>query len=228
MNKKILYIVATPIGNLGDITIRALEILKGVDVIICEDTRHTKKLLSYYNISKPLSSVHQHSGEDRMRNLLEQSGKMAYVSDAGTPGISDPGGKLVALAQEMDISVVPIPGPSAIVTALSASGLPTDKFLFLGFMPHKGRQKVFDQIVASSLTVSFYESPHRILKTLEQLTKELDDTRVVVVGRELTKKFETMYRGTAQEVFEQVSEKPKGEFVVVISPKKKKKSSRQD
>jgi 16S rRNA (cytidine1402-2'-O)-methyltransferase len=219
--EKILYIVATPIGNLGDISFRALEVLKGVDFIICEDTRHTKRLLDHYEISKPLVSLHQHSDEGKIKAVLEREGDCAYVSDAGTPGISDPGGKVVESAVALGMTVVPIPGASAVIAALSASGLPTDKFMFMGFMPHKGRQKVFDAIVESPVTVALYESPHRILKTLEQLTHELSENRQVVVARELTKKFETIYRGNAQEVFEAVQEKPKGEFVVIIGPKKK-------
>lgn len=212
-----LYIIATPIGNLQDITLRALEILKSVDVILCEDTRHTKQLTDHYGISQKLVSLHQHTSEEKINALLSQFENIAYVSDAGTPGISDPGGKLVEAAVKSGIAVVPIPGACAVITALSASGLPTDKYNFLGFMPHKGRTKIMEAIRDSKITVCFYESPHRILKTLEQLKEYISDDRKVVVGRELTKKFETIYRGNILSVLEQVSEMPKGEFVVIVS-----------
>ncbi len=214
-----LYIVATPIGNLQDITLRALEILKSVDVILCEDTRHTRQLTDHFGIEKKLISLHQHSSDEKIKAMLSQFENIAYVSDAGTPGISDPGGKLVEAAVNLGIEVVPIPGPSAIATALSVSGLPTDKFLFMGFMPHKGRTKIMESIRDSKVTICFYESPHRILKTLEQLKDYLDENRKVVVGRELTKKFETIYRGNISEVFEQVKKMFKGEFVVIVSAK---------
>ena len=220
-----LYIVATPIGNLKDITFRVVEILKSVDYILCEDTRMAKRLLAHYQISdKRLISYHQHSQEKKIVYLLAliRHYQVALVTDAGTPGISDPGNKIIARLVEADTEtqIVPIPGPSAVVTALSISGLPTDKFLFLGFPPHKkGRNKFFDQVMASRLTVVFYESCHRIVKALEQL-EHLDTKQLkrVVVGRELTKKFETIYRGNFKDILQQVASDPvKGEYVVVVA-----------
>jgi len=218
-----LYIVATPIGNLGDITLRALQILKDVDYILCEDTRVTQKLLSHYQISKPLISYHQHSRlakVDFIVKLLKEGKNLALVSDAGTPGISDPGNKLVkSLVSDYKllIEIVPIPGPSAAIAALSVSGFPTDKFCFLGFPPHKkGRQKFIKDIAAAKETVVFYESTHRIEKLLNGLRMMNDELRMVV-ARELTKKFETIYRGTPSEVLEKIrSDDKRGEFVVVI------------
>jgi len=147
---------------------------------------------------------------------LEAGQDVAYVSDAGTPGISDPGGKIVQVAVEKGIQIIPIPGASAVITILSASGFPTDKFLFLGFMPHKGKGKMFEQIKDSKITTVFYESPHRIIKTLEQMMEVVEPERELVIGRELTKKFETIYRGNLKDIIEQVKEKVKGEFVVVV------------
>jgi len=220
-----LYIVATPIGNKEDITLRALRVLKEVDLILCEDTRITKKLLDYYNIKTPTISYHQHSKLSKVEYIIEQlkAGKnLALVSDAGTPAISDPGGKLINLLtyQLTNFKVIPIPGPSALTAAASISGLPTDEFLFLGFLPHKkGRQTLFKEITSSKRTVIFYESVHRILKTLKELSKfEELKNRQVVVCRELTKMFETVYRGTINEILNQI--KPgevKGEFVVIIN-----------
>ena len=209
-----LYIVATPIGNLGDISKRALEILSTVDIVMCEDTRVTAKLLNHYELKKKMVSFHQHSTEEKMIRILEEYNNIAYVSDAGTPGISDPGNKLVAKAREMNIEIVPIPGASAIISALSVSGFPTDKFLFMGFMPRRGRTKVFEEIKNSKYTVAFYESPHRILKTLEELVPFILEKNVCVC-RELTKKFESIYVGPISKVIDQVKEKQKGEFVVV-------------
>lgn len=214
--EKILYIVATPIGNLGDMTLRALETLKAVDVVLCEDTRETLKLLKHFNFEKHLVSVHQHSTAEKVQALLNQYDHVAYVSDAGTPGISDPGNKVVEAAVKIGFKVIPIPGACAAVAALSASGLPTDKFLFLGFLPHKGRTSVFEKIKNADLTVCFYESPHRIGKTMEQLKTILTPERPVVVARELTKMFETIYRGNIVDVAEQVKENERGEFVVIV------------
>ena len=216
-----LSIVATPIGNLGDITLRALEILKSADIILCEDTRVTKKLLSYYEITTPTMSYHQHSDEKKISEILSllADGKhLALVTDAGTPGISDPGNKLIAdiHTQMPDVSTVPIPGPSAVIAALSISGFPTDKFIFMGFPPHKkGRETFFREVAEAKYTVALYESNHRILKAISQLEKVLDAKREVVICRELTKKFETVYRGSMAEVSKmEMSEK--GEFVVVV------------
>ena len=217
----ILFIIGTPIGNLKDITFRAVEILKSVDLIACEDTRITKRLLNHYEIDTPTVSYHQHSkvGKiDFLINELKKGKSIALVSDAGTPGISDPGGMLVKAAVNEDIKVEPIPGPSAVVSALSISGLPTDRFLFLGFLPHKkGRQTLIKQIKDSKYTIALYESVHRIEKLLNEL-EGLD--REIVVCRELTKKFETIYRGKPEEVLNKLQDdKIKGEFVVIISSK---------
>ena len=216
---KTLYIIATPIGNLSDMTLRALETLKSVEAILCEDTRETGKLLGHFEIKNKLVSLHQHTPDEKIKSLLEQFENMAYCSDVGTPGISDPGNKLVELAVAAGVNVVPIPGACAAITALSVSGLPTDKFLFLGYMPHKSKNKIFKQIAASEITCCFYESTHRILKTLGQMKAFVGLERKIIVGRELTKKFETIYRGNIDEVLAQLKAMSKGEFVVIISGK---------
>lgn len=223
-----LYIVGTPIGNLEDISLRALRILKEVDLILCEDTRVTRKLVSHYNIQKPLLSYHQHSKGDKTQeilNLLCQGKNLALVTDAGTPGISDPGNELIAFLLEKNpgIQIVPIPGPSALSAIASVAGIPMDKFLFLGYPPHKkGRKKFFEEVVQSAHPVIFYESPYRILRMLSELEEilntryQIQDTRMVV-GRELTKKFESIYRGTIAEVLEHLKEDPvRGEFVLIV------------
>ena len=217
-----LFIIATPIGNLKDITLRALEILKEVDVVLAEDTRVTKKLLVHYEIKTPLLSYHQHSKESVMEKafqLLFEGKDLALVSDAGTPGICDPGNELIAflLKRNSKIQIVPIPGASAITTLLSIAGIGTDKFLFLGYPPHKkGRKKFFEEVVASKHPVLFYESPHRIMKSLKEL-ETLDPKLSLVVGRELTKQFETIYRGNNKEVQKTLEENPiKGEFVLLV------------
>jgi 16S rRNA (cytidine1402-2'-O)-methyltransferase len=217
----ILYIVATPIGNLEDITLRALRILKEVDLILCEDTRVTKKLLDHYEIKSPTMSYHQHSGvikSDKVLSQLSQGKSLALVTDAGTPGVSDPGGKIIAEAVAKDHQVIPVPGPSALAAAISIAGLPLDKFLFLGFLPHKkGRQTLLKKIADSDYPVILYESVHRI----EKLLNELDPLSQIVVCRELTKKFETIYRGAAREVKAQLKPSEiKGEFTVIIEGKK--------
>jgi len=218
-----LFIVATPIGNLEDLSFRALRILKEADLILCEDTRVTKKLLEHYQIKTPLMSYHQHSRLQKVNYILEllKKGKnLALVSDAGTPGVSDPGNKLVKevvenLAEE--IKIIPIPGPSATITLASISGLAMDKFLFLGFPPaKKRRKKFFEEIKNSRQPVIFYESPYRIIRTLNDL-RNIEPELKVVVGRELTKKFETVYRGKIEEVQRKIeSNEVKGEFVVLI------------
>jgi len=222
-----LFVVATPIGNLEDITLRALRVLKEADVIVCEDTRHTLKLLNHFEIKKQLVSYHQHSKVQKIDQLIEllRSGKkLALVSDAGTPALSDPGGILVEKVLEAlgdEISIVPIPGASALDSIISVAGIPTDKFIFLGFLPHKkGRQTLFKQISESKQTVIFYESTHRIMKTIDALVEQLTDDRRVVVGRELTKKFETIYRGSIKEVKAGLEAREiKGEFVVIVECK---------
>ena len=218
-----LYIIATPIGNLEDVTLRALGVLRSVDVILCEDTRVTAKLLAHYNIKKPLQSYHQHSQLARMEQIfrmLEEGKNVALVSDAGTPGISDPGGMLVEAVTEKfgdNAAIVPIPGANAALAALSVSGFPTGRFIFLGFPPHKkGRKTFFDEVAAREETQVFYESKHRIEKALAELAERLGD-RPIVVARELTKQFETLYRGTASECLTKLKrDKIFGEFVVVI------------
>lgn len=221
-----LYIVATPIGNLQDITLRALETLKAVDFIICEDTRVTKRLLDRHQVDKPTISFHHHSSAEKVGHIIEQlkQGKQAaYVSDAGTPGISDPGNQLVAAAVSAGIVVVPIPGPSALTAALSVAGIATDSFLFLGFLPHKkGRQTLLRSIVAELRVVVLYESNHRILKLLGSLAEFAPD-RTVIVGRELTKIHEEIFRGPVREAFEHFSTgEQRGEFVVIIDKPKGK------
>lgn len=211
----VLYIVGTPIGNLKDITLRALHILEEVDLILCEDTRVTRKLLDYYNLKTPVESYHQHSKLkkiDYILGLLRQGKNLALVSDSGTPGISDPGNKLVEQVQDI-AKITPIPGSAAIIAAASISGFPMDKFVFLGFPPHKkGRNKFFKEVAEQKYPVILYESPHRILKTLKELSEVGNFD--IVVGRELTKKFETIYRGKIKEIINQIE--PRGEFVIVI------------
>jgi 16S rRNA (cytidine1402-2'-O)-methyltransferase len=218
-----LYIVATPIGNLEDITLRALRILKEVDLILCEDTRETRKLINKYEINKPLLSYHEHSDLNKVSYIVEQlkNGKnLALVSDAGTPGISDPGNRLIELLinkYQVVINIIPIPGPSALISALSISGMPTDKFIFYGFLPHKkGKETILKEIIENEYVSVFYESTHRIIKTLEKL-KALGFNRGIVVCRELTKKFESIYCGKVDEILDQIKpEEVKGEFVVIV------------
>lgn len=217
-----LQIVATPIGNLTDITLRALETLKSVDFILCEDTRVTKNLLNHYQISKPLVSYHQHSDAKKIKeiiSLLDEGKSLALVTDAGTPGISDPGNLLIRdlIKNNSSIEIIPVPGPNAAIAALSISGFPTDKFIFLGFPPHKNkRQKFFKEAAEYEITVVFYESGHRIIKCLNELKEVLKPGRQIIVCRELTKKFETIYRGAIAEVAAQMKDE-RGEFVVVIN-----------
>jgi 16S rRNA (cytidine1402-2'-O)-methyltransferase len=222
----VLYVVATPIGNLKDITFRAVEVLTEVDLIACEDTRLTKRLLDHYNIGTKTISYHQHSNNSKIKqivDLLKKGESVALVSDAGTPGISDPGGMLVEVASQAGIKVVGLPGPSAVITALSVSGFPTDRFLFMGFLPHKkGRETIIKEMTISRQTVVFYESVHRITKALQQMI-DIGIQREVVVCRELTKQFEAIYRGSPVEVLSQLNaDVTKGEFVVVVSPNKDK------
>ncbi len=225
-----LYIVATPIGNLSDITFRAIEVLREVDIIVCEDTRVTQKLLARYEIkNKKLMNYHHHSSDNMFNKIAEElnSGKkLAYVTDAGTPGISDPGNKLVEfiVSNYPDVSVVPIPGASALPTALSVSGFATDNFVFKGFIPHKkARKKFLEEIAESKTTVIFYESVHRIQKLLSEMWQVIPE-RQIVLARELTKQFESIYRGTADEIRVQLeADVVKGEFVVIVQGSKNKK-----
>jgi 16S rRNA (cytidine1402-2'-O)-methyltransferase len=217
-----LHIVSTPIGNLEDITLRALRILKEVNLIACEDTRVTKKLIFHYQIQKPLTSYHEHNEKEKAEELVEllESGKnIALVSDAGTPGVSDPGFRLVKLASEKGIEVIPIPGPSAAIAALSVSGLSTSSFAFFGFLPRsdKKRKEFLEEIRERTQTLIFYESPHRVSKTLLSILETLGD-RQVSVSRELTKMFEETVRERISRVIEILGERKelKGEFTIVV------------
>jgi len=217
-----IYIVATPIGNLEDISLRAIRILKEVDFILCEDTRVTRVLLDKYEVKTPTISYFQHSGLTKVNQIIDllKNGKnLALVSDAGTPGISDPGNKLIesVLKELPEVKIEPIPGSCAAIAALSISGLPTDKFVFYGFLPHKkGKETILKEIINNKFTSVFYESTHRILKTLGKL-RDLGLNKQVVVCRELTKKFETVYRGKIADVLAELEKGvSKGEFVVVV------------
>ena len=220
-----LYLVATPIGNLEDITLRALRVLKQADLIACEDTRQTQKLLNHFGIEKPTISYHEHNEASRAAELTEklaQGARIAVVSDAGMPGISDPGFRLVSLAIEKGVPVVPIPGPAAFVTALVGSGLPVESFAFCGFLPPKSgaRRRVLERVKESLQTQVFYEAPHRIRETLEDVVATLGPNRRVVVARELTKIHEEFLRGTAAEVLATADSRGelKGEIVLLIGP----------
>ena len=231
-----LYIVATPIGNLKDITFRAVETLQEVDLIVCEDTRTSRKLLEHYEISTPTMSFYQNIRKggstkpvpklDLIMTELKNGKKVALITDAGTPGISDPGNQLVASAVENDIVVVPIPGASTIGAMISVAGIDLTQFVFLGFPPHKkGRETFFKKVVASEMPVMYFESPHRVIKNLE-LLKSLSEAclpmrqeKKVILGRELTKMFEEIVRGNSQEIleyFEKNKDKIRGEFVVIV------------
>jgi len=226
-----LYIVATPIGNLEDITLRALRILREVNFILCEDTRVACKLFSRYEIKTPYISYHQHSKGGRINKiltLLEEGKNLALITDAGTPGISDPGNELIAQVIEhfgAKVNILSVPGPSAVTAALSIAGFPTSEFLFLGFLPHKkGRQTMLTEIVNSKYTVVVYESCHRIERFLEELYANNKEANIVV-GRELTKMFESVYRGKPKDVldlFKTDKNHLKGEFVVIVSNKLRK------
>jgi 16S rRNA (cytidine1402-2'-O)-methyltransferase len=226
--KGTLYIVSTPIGNREDITLRALRILKEVDLIAAEDTRHTSLLLRHFGIQTPLTSYFEGNElkkKEFILSRLRQGNQIALVSDAGTPGISDPGFRLIQTAIENQIPVVPIPGPSAVITALSVSGLPTDAFLFKGFLPHKSKKKrdLLKQLEDVRETLIFYESPHRLSETLNDIFELLGD-REIVLTRELTKMYEEIIRGKVNEVQNQIRERNlKGEITLVISGKTRKK-----
>ena len=220
-----LYIVATPIGNLDDITFRAFEVLKSVDFVLAEDTRHSKKLLSHLDISKPIRAFHEHNEREKTKAIISEiySGKsIALISDAGTPLISDPGYFLVAQAKKEDLKVVPIPGPTALITALSASGLASDSFTFLGFLPSKqtARVKLLIGLVGRTETIIFYESPKRVLATLTDMQTIFGDSREVCLAKELTKAFETIHTGSIPNLIEYLTidqNHQKGEFVILIS-----------
>lgn len=219
-----LYIVSTPIGNLKDVTLRALEVLKSADLIAAEDTRHSKILTSHYQIKTPITSYYEHNkitkGEYLLR-LLKEGKNIALISDAGTPGISDPGFSIIRLAIENNILVCSIPGPSALITGLVISGLPTDKFIFEGFLPAKStaRRRRLQELSPEKRTICFYESPHRLFKTLSDILEILGDINITCV-RELTKKFEEIKRGRVSEIAQYFAhKKPKGEFIVYIQNK---------
>jgi len=219
--KGTLYVVATPIGNLEDITYRAVRILKEADLIACEDTRHTAKLLQHCGIDKPTVSYHEHNEAARAEELvakLTAGLNVAQVSDAGMPGISDPGYRVIKLAIERGVPVVPIPGASAVVTALAASGLPTDSFQFLGFLPAKSGQRrtMLEALRNAAQTTVVYEAPHRIAETIKDIVELLGAERPVVLARELTKMHEEFIRGSAAEVLQRVQHELKGEMTLLI------------
>ena len=217
-----IYLIATPIGNLEDITLRALRILREADLVACEDTRHTRKLLDHYQIHKPLVSYHEHNEAERAEELVEKAAagsRIAVVSDAGMPGISDPGYRVVRRAIERGVLVVPVPGPVAVEAAVVVSGLPAEAFRFGGFLPSKQgqRRKLLESLASETATLVFYEAPHRILGALEDIVEVLG-LRPVVVARELTKVHEEFLRGPADTVLEELRRRPavKGEITLLI------------
>ena len=220
-----LYLVGTPIGNLEDMTFRAVRILKEADIIAAEDTRHTGKLLQHFQITTPQISYHDHNTQQRIPQLitrLEKGEAIALVTDAGMPGISDPGYELVCACVAASLTVVPIPGPTAVIAAVAAAGLPSDRFVFEGFLPVKGkaRKARLKELKTEPRTAILYESPHRLIKTLTELGETLGTDRAVTLARELTKRYEEFWRGSIAEAllhYESVS--PKGEFTVAIAPK---------
>jgi len=224
-----LYLVATPIGNLGDISSRAIHVLRTVSLIAAEDTRHSQKLLKQFNIQTPLFSLHEHNERDKtdvLLNRILRGESVALISDAGTPLISDPGYFIVKMAHQQNIPVIPIPGPSALITALCASGLPTDRFIFEGFLPAKStqRQAILKSLVEEERTLIFYESPHRIVETLKDMVLIFGDERVSTLAREMTKTFETIRQGSLKTQLKAMAEnvnETKGEFVILIQGKEK-------
>jgi len=219
-----LYVVATPIGNLADLSARAIEVLGAVDRIVAEDTRHSRKLLQHYALQTPMTALHEHNERELAPQLVQQlveGRSLAIISDAGTPLISDPGFNLVRLAREAGVPVVPVPGPSALICALSASGLPTDRFVFEGFLPARqtARKHRLEQLCRESRTLIFYESSHRIVESLQDMQALFGDQRQAVVARELSKQFETIHGDTLAALVQWVTADPnqqKGEFVVLV------------
>jgi 16S rRNA (cytidine1402-2'-O)-methyltransferase len=219
-----LYLVGTPIGNLEDITLRALRVLREVDIIACEDTRRTQKLLNHFGIESRVTSYHEYNESQRAAELVQQLGqgtRIALVTDAGMPGISDPGFRLISLALEHHIPVIPIPGPSAFLTALAASGLPTESFRFQGFLPSRRgqRRQALESIKSSPQTEIFYEAPHRLIESLEDIAEVLGANRSIVIARELTKIHEEFLRGAAGELLNAIStrEEIKGEITLLVA-----------
>ena len=235
-NAGVLYVVATPIGNLLDISARALDVLRAVDLIAAEDTRHSKKLLSHYGIGTPLLAVHEHNERDITEKLLQRlvgGEDIALVSDAGTPLISDPGFYLVRAARQADVRVIPVPGPSALIAALSVAGLPPDRFLFEGFLPSKqaGRRLRLQALATATATLVMYESSHRICASLRDMVDCLGNEREATVARELTKTYETVMHGTLGELVSRVesdSNQQKGEFVVLVQGAPQRERSEVD
>ena len=232
-----LYVVATPIGNLEDITLRALRILRGVDLIACEDTRHTQKLLNHFGIKTPTQSYHEHNEAAQAQVLMERVAageRVALVSDAGMPGISDPGERVIRAMVERGLNVVAIPGPSAVVTALVASGLPTERFHFVGFLPARSgeRRSALEHLAEMEETLVFYEAPHRIGEMLRDLEQVFGSDRRVVIARELTKLHEEFLRGTVSELSAELARRStsKGEFTVIVGGKQQvgEKSEKQE
>ncbi len=221
-----LYIAATPIGNLEDLTLRVSRLMREVDLIVSEDTRVTSKILAHLEIKKPMLSVHEHASPERLEQIIERLKRgetILYTCDAGTPGVNDPGGKLVEVAYAHGQTVVPLPGPSSMTAAISVCGFAMDEFTYVGFIPHKkGRETLFKEIAARETPTICFESTHRIEKTLEAFAKFLSPTRKLFCGRELTKMHETLYRGTIDEVRAALqATSHKGEFVLVIGPERK-------
>lgn len=217
-----LFVVATPIGNLDDITLRGIATLKEVDVIAAEDTRQTRKLLDRFEIKTPLTTIHQHSESTKLTQLVARMVRgenVALVSDAGTPNIADPGGELVEMARDAGVNVVPIPGASAVTTVLSVAGIPSDSFMFVGFLPKKkGRQTLWGEIANLAVPIILFESPNRMLKTLAEIRQHLGE-RELTIGRELTKLHEEVLKLSVTAAIEHFTKTaPRGEFVIVISP----------
>ena len=220
-----LYVVATPIGNLGDITLRALETLRGVDLVACEDTRHARRLLDHHGIRVPTLALHQHNENQaaaKVIRLLGDGRRVALVSDAGTPGVSDPGARTVAAARAAGFKVIPLPGPNAAITALSAAGLADERFLFVGFLPAKvgARKTAIAELAAVNAALVFYEAPHRVVATVAELAELLEPRREIVIARELTKMFEQIERmplKAAPDWLKLHADHRRGEFVLVVS-----------
>lgn len=217
-----IFVVATPIGNLGDISERALDVLRSVDKIAAEDTRHSRHLLAHYAITTPLIALHEHNERELSKKLIEDGENLALISDAGTPLISDPGYHLVKYAHSMGVPVVPIPGASAVICALSASGVPTDRFCFEGFLPAKSgaRANKLTSLQKEIRTMVFYEAPHRILDTLQHMSEILGPKRLAAVAREMTKQFETIRQGTLEQLVHFVAadtNQQRGELVIVVA-----------